>query len=565
MVKGAVRSASHARGGQAGLMDARSAPDPCALFAAYRGALERLDGLPLAFWIRRRESRLGRIPTLRSRPLLRFFVVWHMTVRLDELRRTYNAEAALHPNDPSYDEAARRVEAFARSVPPARLRRMLVVGLLSVFVVAFLLASDAAPHRDPTGGMFKHGSAKVTMRDAAKPLAKMTGASLTLSPTEFGNALRSFPCKSDGNGETCSARRGLTSVIATLIILSIAVWLVAIFPVAAFRLKRMLFNLGESPGLDLRSERASDHFASAAGIYRIEANLFQRLGRHTPREVPLDLLSQSCLVVIPLWLAGLSFVFASTGIVALARYGFYPDGLTAVIVIYLTAAFVFSLATARLAALRWTYRSRLEDAANKTSGEPRSAQSFAAWRRRAAAFALDAAFIAVLAFPFAELLSPSSDADLSNVLLVFLVVPAAAAAYESLFLFLPRWTNRGQTLGKRLAAVRITRTNGEEPSAKRLLFRNCALKWLLYGPPWLLVGAFLAPDYAGEVFAFLVMGIGLVLFAFSYVCPLWNSRMATLHDLLTDTVVIRDPVYSRVRWSVPRWMTPTRRSVAFIR
>jgi uncharacterized RDD family membrane protein YckC len=485
-----------------------------------------------------------------------------MGARLDELRRAYHAEAALHPGEPSYEEAAKQVDAFAQSLPPARLRRMLIAGLLSVFVVAFLLASNAAPRRDPTGGLFKHDSARVTMRDAAKPLAKMTGASLTLSPSAFGDALRSFACTAKGHAEKCSSRRGLTSAIATVIILSVAVWLVAILPVAAFRLKRMVFNLGEIASRDLRSERSSDHFATAGGTYRIEADLFQRLGRRTPREVPLDLLSQSCLVVIPLWLGGLTAVFASTGILWIATYGPDPGTLTAVIVIFLTATFVFSLATARLAALRWVYRSRIADAADKTSGPSRATRPFAPWRRRAVAYIVDAACVATLALPVAQLLSPTSTGDLSNVVLVFIVVPAVAAGYELLFVFLPRWPHRGQTLGKRIVGVRITRGTGDIPTTKRLVFRNCTLKWFLYGPPWLLVGAFLAPA-AGALYALSLTGVGLVIFAFSYVCPIWNSRMAALHDLLTDTVVVRDPVPNHVRWSAVRWISPHRDKVAF--
>jgi uncharacterized RDD family membrane protein YckC len=31
-------------------------------------------------------------------------------------------------------------------------------------------------------------------------------------------------------------------------------------------------------------------------------------------------------------------------------------------------------------------------------------------------------------------------------------------------------------------------------------------------------------------------------FAVSYVCPLWNSRKAALHDVLADTVVVREAV-----------------------
>jgi uncharacterized RDD family membrane protein YckC len=219
-----------------------------------------------------------------------------------------------------------------------------------------------------------------------------------------------------------------------------------------------------------------------------------------------------------------------------------PVDLTALVLIFLTAIFVFSLATARLAALRWAYRSRLADAASETSTQSRRSHPFAPWWRRVAAYVLDATCVAALAFPFAQLLSPLSAVDVSNVLLVFVVVPAAAAVYELLFLFLPGWRYPGQSLGKRLVGIRITRSDGETPSARRLFFRSCTLKWFLYGPPWLLVGAFLVPDDYGALYALLLTGIGFVLFAFSYLCSFWNSRKACLHDVLTDTVVIRDPL-----------------------
>jgi uncharacterized RDD family membrane protein YckC len=545
-------------------MPSRGAPDPRPLLEAYRSVFRLIDALPLVFWIRRRDNRWSRIPTLRARPLLRFFAVWHVGVRLAQLRRAYYAEAALHSGEPSYEAEAKRVEAFEKSLPPARLRRMLISSLLFVFVVAFLLASIAAPRVDPTGSFFKHDTTNLTMRDATKPLAKMTGASLTLSPGQFGDALRSFACVKKETAETCSTRRGLTSGLATLIILSVAAWLVAVLPMAAFRLKRMVFNLGDAAGRDPRSEWASDHFASAVGIYRIEANLFRLLDSRSPREAPLDLLCQSCLLVIPLWLAALTAVYGATGIVWVAKYGFDVYSLAAILVIFLTAIFVFSLATARLIWLRWVYRRRLADAAVETrsSSTVRSRQTLATRRRRAAAYIFDAGCIGALAFAFTQPLAQLRHSDVSNLLLVFVAVPAVSAAYELLFLYLPGWGFPGQTLGKRLVGIRITRSDGETVSARRLLFRNGALKWFLYGPTWLLIGAFLVSDEFGESYALLAIGVGFVPFATSYICAFWNSRAAALHDLLADTIVIRDAVHSRGRLALSGKIKLARNSAA---
>jgi len=518
------------------------APDPRPLLEAYRSVLGLIDGLPLAFWIRRRDSRLGRIPTLRARPLLRFFIAWHLSVRLAHLRRIYLLEAALHPSRQPYEKAVERVEAFERSLPLVRLRRMVIAGLLSIFVVAFLLASNAAPRWDPTAGLFKHDTANLTMRDAAKPLAKMTGASLTLSPGEFGNALQSFACVKTESAEACSTRRGLTSGVAALIILSVAAWLVALLPMAAFRLKRMLFNLADRPSEDPRSERAGDHFVSAGGIYRMEARLFGELGSRPPRETPLDLLCQTCLLVIPLWLAALTAVFGFTGVVWMTEWGFTVAGLGAILAVFLAAIFVFSLAAARLAWLRWVYRRRLTDATTKTGSTGPPGPTFATWRRRAAAYLLDGSCVAVLALAFAQVLAQAQLGDVSGMLLVFVAVPAASTAYEVLFLYLPGARSPGQTLGKRLLGIRILRSDGDQASARRLLFRSGFLKWFLYGPPWLLMGMNLFPGEFTRSESFFLTGIGFVLFAVSYVCPLWNSRRAALHDVLADTVVVREAV-----------------------
>ena len=267
---------------------AATVPDPTLLISRYSRVLEAAEEAPFVFLVRRRPGRLhwfGR--TLRTRILLRFFVRWHIASTVAELRRAALGRAAAEPCEPCYAAVAERLEHFEKSLPTVRLRQALVVALVSVFLVAFLLAR-AAPSWDPTLSFLFNRTpdgeqkplSKIGMRDAAGPLASMTGSLLTLNPREVGNALESFACrvppdqKDAKNPKTvCSARRALISSVTSIILLGVAAWLVALIPAASFRLKRMLLNLDSSENVRqrVRSQVALEHVTCAKGIYRLEA------------------------------------------------------------------------------------------------------------------------------------------------------------------------------------------------------------------------------------------------------------------------------------------------------
>lgn len=283
-----------------------AAPDPSPLLAAYQAVILEIDKLPRVLWLRRRIGRFGRVRVPRLRLFVRFFVLHHVNRSIVALRRLYNVGAALKPDEPSFEARARQIEAFERSLPPHRPRLALVALLLSVCLVSFLLARHVAPDVDPTliGHLGQESDDDsgvsdrlTTFRGSADALGKMTAASLTLSPRDAADALRSFACvpekRKEGIVTVCTVRRGVTNTVAGLIFLGLAIWLVTALPITSFRLKRMLFNLQRGAARRLSMELAMSHAVKARGVYRLEAEHFRRLGARPPREIPLDLLSQA--------------------------------------------------------------------------------------------------------------------------------------------------------------------------------------------------------------------------------------------------------------------------------
>lgn len=516
-----------------------AAPDPAPLFERYQRVLAAADEAPAAFLIHRRRGRLEWLSwTLRTRLFLRFFVLWHIRSRAAQLRRAYLVHAACNPSAP-HGDVAKQVEAFEGSLPPVRTRPMFVAALVSVFIVGFLLARFSFGNWDPTfSHAFENDSAKVEkvgLRDAADALAEMTGASLALSPREVGRALEAVPCADlEGGGRTCSVKRGIVTTATSFLLLGIAIWLVALLPLTSFRLKRILFNIDGEKDADLRAQDARAHLTRATGLYREEADLFAALGRPTPRELPLDLMCQGCVLVIPAWLVALTAILAAWGVVTDVRAGsIYDADLPAIVGLFLGAIVLAMLPAARLSSLRWAQRQRIADAVDDL---PPPAAMPARLRRRVAAHLVDTVPLVALAVYFSTV-SPFDGGQIWASLFAFAFAPLAIALVHGTIV--ARW---GRTPGKALLGLRVVRSSGDAATVRRALVRECVLKGLVFGTPWLLAGAvaMTLTDFSDTGAYFLIAAVTWPVYALDYVGIMWRLRKSPVHDLLLDTTVVQD-------------------------
>jgi uncharacterized RDD family membrane protein YckC len=96
---------------------------------------------------------------------------------------------------------------------------------------------------------------------------------------------------------------------------------------------------------------------------------------------------------------------------------------------------------------------------------------------------------------------------------------------------------RGQTLGKWATGLCIRRTDGELLSWERSLLRHL----VLYPPTFLMLGlGFLV---ANMMTAAAVAGIGFVLtLGIGFLMATFNAHGRALHDIIADTVVVRENV-----------------------
>lgn len=112
------------------------------------------------------------------------------------------------------------------------------------------------------------------------------------------------------------------------------------------------------------------------------------------------------------------------------------------------------------------------------------------------------------------------DANGEARILAVALTPVLAWLLYAGVLVLRRPEQRGRSLGKELLGLRVVRMNGEPPSTGRVLFREVALKGYLFGPASLPL-----------------LGLPLLL---DYLFPLVHHRNCTLHDLIADTIVVRE-------------------------
>jgi hypothetical protein len=253
-----------------------------ALLKAYLDTLEHAGEGPSVF-----RSPAGRVPVVRR--LLLYSVVQHLSRSSAALKRRYSARAAVSADAAKLRQELASLDDFEHSLAQVPYRRLALLGLVSVFLVAFVLARF----------VFRSSGEAVAFGRLAEGVLKLDRGELVDAAHSFTPA----------------------SYLGTVFIVAAAVWLVLAPSAAAARHMRLLFR-----------PRAG----SSVSVYDLERTAFAAVAARPPRERRLDLVSAATFLVLPLWLAVIFFTFATvvvfTGVERIsgvwAAIPFYLAGVT---------------------------------------------------------------------------------------------------------------------------------------------------------------------------------------------------------------------------------------------
>jgi hypothetical protein len=298
------------------------------LLRAYDRVLRRADSEGAIAWVRSRppleQEPLQRYKCL-PRPtfLLRFFVLWHVDRATQELHRRLSRHGAIGELSP--EEAADKdaVQVFRESLPPVRFRTTVALLLVAAIVFgqvamqhagsvlsAIPILQDVEEVRtfevgeDPSD----EDQPAVPLRKEATRLIERIANSISTDVAGIGKALGAL-------GDSRLIDIGL--VLAGL---RFAVYVVSRPFLPAFRLKRLLFNLGDDIDVWRSKTTARWHVPRRTGVYRREDAVFAALGARPPSEPPIDLIIPALLCLsLPLTLGAYVISRAPTVV-----HGWYP-------------------------------------------------------------------------------------------------------------------------------------------------------------------------------------------------------------------------------------------------
>ncbi|MGH3130249.1 MAG: RDD family protein, partial [Gaiellaceae bacterium] len=434
-------------------------PEIMRLLRRYADVLELARVLPRLVWLRRRDTRFGRLVRVpRLRWLLRYFLVLHMHRMVQELRRRSHARAALHGQSVGRADLE-ALESFERSLPPSPPKKVLLFLLLvSVFLTSFSIASAVGNRTLP----------KET-KLVAEPLGSLTAGMLTLDRRELFRGIKSFGCRDVGSEKPdCTARRAAASTVTALMLIASSVWLLLLVPLTSFKLKRVVLNAEPATPGDVRGSFAAEEADAARGTYALERGAFELLGGARPREVPFDLLVQATLMIVPLLLGAIALRSVIASLVSELGYGLEAFVVESYILGLYFCALVIGGGIARLVCLRrrWTRRQAAAHADRPVV--PAAA-------RRAIAQAIDGSLVLIAGTAFVWLAVRRYVSDP----FLFALVPAALPLVGVLYTWLFSLQNR-QTLGRRALGLELRRRDGGAPRLRLIAARE-GLKWIPVG------------------------------------------------------------------------------------
>jgi uncharacterized RDD family membrane protein YckC len=463
-------------------------PAPVALtdlLESFRSALQVADKLSAVLTVRAGDGRLTRhLQVPRLRLFLRYYLNQHISRRLAHLKRAFHADAAL-----GIDRAGElnAIEHFEQAVASVPVRRIFVWFAVSV-VFSAVAISNVATALWPA-----------PLSRASEALRGSVESIISVDTNGLINASEKFD---------------VASGVAAVIVISLALYLISALPITSFRLMRMLLNLTPTDEQKLENTSAIYHASRSRGVYRDELAAFSSLGVPAPREIPLDLIAQATLMLLPL-LLGVSFAVANLENIL------GTDGTTSTAVGYLAAlAWLFLvIPLGRLAHLFSIWRRRVDDATGADPAQRFTREELGRPAPRLGAFVIDTTLGVVVSFLLLPPVSLARSADVEFTLWWFAAMPLAFAGATIPFM-LRKGRRHGQTLGKQLCRLRVVCDNHDEVSAGRATVRELFVK---------------APFWTGSI---------SLLFLPAVVNCVWSvvdPERRGLQDRATGTRVVRVP------------------------
>jgi hypothetical protein len=233
---------------------------------AYQRTLDKVDALPAVVWLPWDSTGPGRfikVPYLRL--LLRFFVAHHISRNVTVINRRLQAMAAL-AEDPDAGKASREMVKYFQQSLPAPPYRSLIFGVIAAALVVALPLQWF-------GNVFY--------------VLDLVGAFLRLDLSYVGRAF---------------ASKEVVPTIRSFMVLLIGLTVVGGVMTSPFALRRALFNSYPWRDEPLEKTAARSHGHRVDGIYRLEQEVFDRLGTRQPPEGRWDLGFQTFLLLLLLLL-----------------------------------------------------------------------------------------------------------------------------------------------------------------------------------------------------------------------------------------------------------------------
>jgi hypothetical protein len=250
------------------------------LLQAYTDIQAQAASLPSIVWaplsVRGFAARL-RIPLFSG--LIRYLLPYRIKRNIFALRRRRHAVAALDLDAPTAARDITVLDHYVESLPGVPVRRITVLFVLAVLLLAWILAA----------GVFRS-------EHDAQGLARAMQGVLTLDPRDVEHSLRSFR---------------LGEVLGALFILAASFVLVAAPLASSFRLQRILLNLYPQGSRRIGKEPLANHAVRSGGAYVIERRAFSATGDRPPSELQIDLVVRAVALLIPVWIGLVLGVLAS--------------------------------------------------------------------------------------------------------------------------------------------------------------------------------------------------------------------------------------------------------------
>lgn len=248
-----------------------------ALLRGYWQVFTLLDRTPAVVWTRVGSGSFGRHLRLpRLHWFLRPMVSFHVSRSVAALKRAYYGTVAVEDQPGVNRDDIELLEDFERSVIPFGVRRIVIFIIVGGFLLAYGMANLIHAHQ-------------------TRFLGDFTRAVIEL---DRGAAIRAFHDLT------------LKKIAGAIVLILWSAWLIMLIPAMAFRLKRAAFNLMTPSPRELADSPAHIHASQSVGVYTLEGEAFDAVGRVPPREVPFDLITRSMLIAS--WLvAGLGGWFTA--------------------------------------------------------------------------------------------------------------------------------------------------------------------------------------------------------------------------------------------------------------